>query len=87
MFKIVNEYVTIRVAAVLETLVGGFICGIKLFERSLSKKWLIPRVFVYFFVHLQKKTKGGRKIYRKNKKKIPSSFNLVTERCFNKKTQ
>ena len=56
-FKIVNEYVTIRVAAVLETLVGGFICGIKLFERSLSKKWLIPRVFVYFFVYLQKNNK------------------------------
>ena len=36
-----------KVAAVLETLVGRPICGIKLLERSISIKWLIPRVFAY----------------------------------------
>ena len=38
---------SIRVAVVLETLVGRIICGVKLFEKTISRKWLIPRVFVY----------------------------------------
>ena len=45
--KLTMNMVSVRVAVVLETLVGRVICGIKLFEKSISRKWLIPRVSVY----------------------------------------
>ena len=38
---------SVRVAVVSETLFGRIICVIKLFEKSVSRKRLIPRIFVY----------------------------------------
>ena len=45
-FEIVNM-LSVRVAVVSETLFGRIICIIKLLEKSVSRKRLIPRIFVY----------------------------------------
>lgn len=45
--KLFMNILLVRVAIVLETLVGRVICGIKLVERNISSKWLKSRVFMY----------------------------------------
>ena len=45
--KLLMNMLSVSVAVVLEILTGRNICGIKLFERSISRKWSIPRLCVY----------------------------------------
>ena len=51
--KLTMNMVSVRVAVVLETLVGRVICGVKLFEKSISRKWLIPRVCVFKLIQVK----------------------------------